>query len=271
MTNAGNLEGRKLLPIIQEDEGYLEPSFLEEVVIIGHGATRDDFWKENHRSIEIQEKRKKGTLEVWGLNHTAFVYKVDKVFNMHDLEMLKICEPHWPYIDFYERYLPDDIPLVTVKSIPTIPQSVRYPLELVIQEFESTYFSSGLPYLIAYALLCNVQRISFYGCDFEYPGRNAYEVGRGCVEYWLGIGKQYNGLEVSFPLESTMMDVRWRLGERPAGRFGYGKLYGYWDRYPIIISGGYVSHFNEPDQGMEDAFADPEGFQNGDNTLGDKE
>jgi hypothetical protein len=59
-----------------------------------------------------------------------------------------------------------------------------YPLEEIIDIFESRYFTNTISYIIAYALLTGVEEIEIYGVDMN--GKDEYINQRGSVMYWIG-------------------------------------------------------------------------------------
>lgn len=98
--------------------------------------------------------------------------------------------------------------------------SLEYPFAEVVEEFQSAYLMNGIAYMIAFALLCKVKKISLYGCDFDFrtPG-SMYEAGRCCVEYWLGRAHQLD-VAVNLPDKSNLLDLM-KVGQMGLYGFGY--------------------------------------------------
>jgi hypothetical protein len=88
---------------------------------------------------------------------------------------------------------------------------VKYPLEDILIEFNTRYFTNTISYMIAYAIHCKVKKISVYGVDVSFGAPYAQE-NRG-VEYWMGRAEQC-GIEVYCPDKSHLL------------RTVYGNLYG---------------------------------------------
>jgi hypothetical protein len=88
---------------------------------------------------------------------------------------------------------------------------IRYPLEDVLAEFKTRYFTNTISYMIAYAAYLKASKISVYGVDISFGAPYAQE-NRG-VEYWLGRAQE-RGIEVYYPPKSHLL------------RTVYGNLYG---------------------------------------------
>ena len=60
----------------------------------------------------------------------------------------------------------------------------NYPLDEIINKFNSYFFTSTISYMIAYALYIGVKEIEIYGVDMI--GREEYINQRSSVLYWIG-------------------------------------------------------------------------------------
>lgn len=97
--------------------------------------------------------------------------------------------------------------------------SYEYPFAEVVEEFQCGYLQNGVAYMIAFAMLCKVKKISLYGCDFDFrtPG-SMYEAGRCCVEYWMGRAHE-RGIGLVLPDKSNLQDMQ-KIGK--LGLYGFG-------------------------------------------------
>ena len=88
---------------------------------------------------------------------------------------------------------------------------IKYPLEEILAEFKTRYFTNTISYMIAYAIHEKVGKLSVYGVDVSFGAPYAQE-NRG-VEYWIGRAEEH-GIEVYCPERSHLL------------RTVYGNLYG---------------------------------------------
>lgn len=63
----------------------------------------------------------------------------------------------------------------------------NYPLDAIIDRFNSNYFANSIAYMIAYALYNNYDEI--YLCGIDLTQGSEYEFERPCVLYWMGMAK----------------------------------------------------------------------------------
>ena len=61
---------------------------------------------------------------------------------------------------------------------------IRYPLDEIIEEFGTEYFSNTISYMIAYAIYKKIPQVRLYGVDAPYGG--IYDIERSGIEYWMG-------------------------------------------------------------------------------------
>lgn len=117
-------------------------------------------------------------------------------------------------------------PIVLAKADPTIPNSYTFPLVEVVNKLNCPYFQHGLAYQIAFAMLCGVKKMQFYGCDFGDHKDEEIESGRHCVEFWLGRAFE-RGIQIEHAKDTTLMDTNTRQD---------GHIYGYHE--PLQIEAG---------------------------------
>lgn len=226
-----------------------EPKPLKQVIILGMGLTARDYTQFAYQYCPWDDPE----TEVWTLNAGGWTFYHDVCWNMHDLEELDRVESR----QFVERYKKLKTPLVTVRHLPELPNSLEFPIARVIEEFDDAYFANGVSYMVVAAIMCGVERLQLWGCDYSYPGKDAYEAGRANVEYWLGVAKHKYGVELGIPSTSQLLDMCHR-GPQGRGAIGYGRVYGYFDRQPQtqregdqLKVTGFAPTFAEVEEGIE--------------------
>ena len=158
--------------------------------------------------------------EVWGINVISDIVQCDRGFMMDPLAFFEAdprTEKHLSanYKEWLSRC---KIPIYSSIADPEFPCLVEYPLEAVINSVRSSYFSNTVAYALAYAIHLGVKRIFLFGCDYNYgPGSRAYEDGRACVEFYVGIAGE-RGIEVNVASNSSLLDTNKKSRD---------KMYGY--------------------------------------------
>lgn len=82
-----------------------------------------------------------------------------------------------------------------------------YPINEVIAQLGSKYFTSSIAYMIAYALYSGAKEINIFGVDMEHETEYAYQ--RPCLAYWLGYAKAMN---VNIKISSLVDKVPYKYG-----------------------------------------------------------
>lgn len=224
------------------DEGrVLRPFPLRRVIMLGGGASVYDWIRKCY--VDYDGGRKEDT-QVWGICAMPFALKCDLAWNIHTKKvLLDAPEVGQKGVDKLAKL---DCPIVACE--PFADNVYEYPLAEVIELTQETYLMNTLAYAIAFALLCGVERIEFYGCDFNYRTTGQqytdYEMGRACVEYWIGVFRHFRqagGRLVGVGPLSHLMDTNWRLSHG---------IYGYGEAQPIIQQDGTgkvtLVGFNKP-------------------------
>ena len=131
----------------------------------------------------------------WGINAVIFERSVDIHFDMHKEALLK---PHQrERRDLVTKIAREKgIPVYACEEIPGTTY-IRYPIEDVIKEFPTGYFSNGVCYMIALAILRGVKELNFYGVNHSrIDMMGEYSMQKPGVDYWLGVclgrGVKYN-------------------------------------------------------------------------------
>lgn len=159
--------------------------------------------------------------EVWGVNSTLEVLRLDKCFIMDDLKTVAKRFPQWG-----ARITTSPVPVITCKQHPEFPNSYAYPIDKVAADIKDDYYTTTVAYMVAYAIHIKVKEIYLYGMDFWYPNSQAREPGAEAVCYLLGIAKE-RGINFKIPQSSTLMDANLaQLGDdgkvsRPLYGFDY--------------------------------------------------
>lgn len=166
--------------------------------------------------------------EVWTVNSYASVIKSDRLFHMDDfrIQEARAKAGNKRVANMLEAIKKYSGPVFTCFPKAEYPTSLSYPLAEVVAKFRSLYFNNTVPYMVAYAGLLGVKKLTMFGADYTYPGRAAAEAGRACTEYWLG--KLHSlGVHIDVCNQSTLMDGREHVG-------GVFPLYGYKDMNEIF-------------------------------------
>ena len=134
-----------------------------------------------------------GQGEVWGVNDLQLSRKVDLVVDCHNLARAargaeKLGRRNQKEVKkCLKGVKKSGVPIYTTKKIKDMPNSIVYPLEKIIKEYDSDYFGSGVDYAIALAMYKGATEIHLWGIlmilQFEYAHQ------KPSVEHWLGIAK----------------------------------------------------------------------------------
>ena len=187
---------------------------LKELIILGNGPSR----------VECQYH-----CETWGVNGGyAFAKRLDKLFMTDSLEK-EVLEEEYNIEKLIEfngtLVLPKPFSVFDGLNIPI----EIYPIDEVLNRFETRFFSNTICYMLAYALLRTkviqesgdfmsrvidgYNKIWFYGIDMMTNTTYAQE--KGGVEFWMGIAHTM-GVEIINTKSSA------------TGKTWDGKMYGYW-------------------------------------------
>lgn len=150
------------------------------------------------------------TVELWGLNQSYihFERKPDRWFEIHRPE----ARPDVAVPDYLDDLKAIGCPLYMIDRDPTYPTSVTYPLNdvrAVVPSLYHKYFTSGVSYMVALAIVEGFEQIALYGIDCatgtEYAGQKA------CLEAWcsLAMGR---GIEVIIPPQSALFKTPFLYG-----------------------------------------------------------
>jgi len=161
--------------------------------------------------------------EMWGLPwDNGYWFRYDRLFEMHDLELLKKPESKRPK-DYMERLRTCHIPLYMQKENFLNPHIKKYPLIEVI-DYIGDYFNSSIAYMIALAIYEGCDEIGIWGVDMTDSEEYAYQ--RPNAEYLLGLAHGL-GINLSIPEQSSLLTFNAKGIPLGAMFPHYPKRYGY--------------------------------------------
>jgi len=139
-----------------------------------------------------------GFTEVWGLNQIAKSHDLDLLFVMDDLvHRMPAWDKDFPgWLKFYDK------PIMTSKTYPEWPTSIRYPIEEHCRKFGlplGMAMYSTVDYMLAYGILKGVEEMHLYGVDCNHPKRE--ERARVSIAMWIGVAQSL-GIRVVTQKES---------------------------------------------------------------------
>lgn len=145
--------------------------------------------------------------EIWG---TSRLYEMipdnrwDCWFELHDLEKIgkgwncteqereEKREKHLDYLRETSRPV-----YVQPQYEDEWPSAIGYPIDEVLDEFPSQYFTNHISWMLALAIYSEVDEIGIYGVDMAMSG-GEYEYQRPSVEYFIGVARG-RGIPVEVP------------------------------------------------------------------------
>lgn len=147
--------------------------------------------------------------EVWGINAVGDVIQCDRVFHMDDVRVQEARAEAAPESNIaamlgWLKTHPG--PIYTSVPHPDYPGLIAYPLLDVMKSCGGTaYFNSTAAYAVAFAVHMGVEVLYLFGADFSYANSHLAEKGRGCVEFYLGMGKA-RGMQIGLPNTTSLLD-----------------------------------------------------------------
>jgi hypothetical protein len=122
----------------------------------------------------------------WGINCIILERSVDLHFDMHtDGKMNEKQIARRELVIKQTKQM--NIPVYACHAIPETTY-IRYPIEDIIKEFRTGYFSNGICYMIALALYKGVKELNFYGVNHTRLNMiDEYTIQKPGVDYWLGV------------------------------------------------------------------------------------
>jgi hypothetical protein len=181
------------------------------VAIVGFGATAKDcpaldpswelwamngFWRaaEPDYGIKVPEER----YSLWFDMHTVeFTREYGKLAGFGDAQLEWLQREH-PF------------PIFMLDEDPAFPSVRRYPIEAIVAKLGRDYFTSTIPYALAFALaLDDVAEVGTWGIDLAHDSEYADQ--RPCAEYWMG-HLEASGVKLTIHKDSALLKQRGRYG-----------------------------------------------------------
>lgn len=164
--------------------------------------------------------------EIWGMNNTyANMPRSTRWFEIHPIKFenghyfrRKQIRPgvfKWS-LEFrgqkVDDYMADlaglDIPVYMQKPWESIPKSLAYPLDKVLQKF-GNYFTNSVSYMIALAILDGAKEIGCFGVDMATGSE--YGPQRPSCEFFLGVAAGL-GLVLNIPPQADLLKTKFLYG-----------------------------------------------------------
>ena len=167
-----------------------------KVAIIGYAATTRDLAPYHDPEWSV-----------WGLNQLyRLIPRADRWFDIH-----ANWNEHTVEGTDHEKWLAEaPIPIYMVDRVPSIPNSVKYPVERVLSSGgHPDYFTSTIAYCIALAIDEGFKEIGLWGIDLIVGEEYGYQ--KPCAEFWIGVAHG-KGITVTVPKESALVKQSHRYG-----------------------------------------------------------
>lgn len=100
------------------------------------------------------------------------------------------------------------IPIFMTERVPSLPTSVRYPIERAIETF-SDYFTSTIALALGLAVLEDFKTIGIWGVDLIVGEEYFHQ--KACAEYLIGFASA-RGIDVRLPAPSALCKSLYRYG-----------------------------------------------------------
>lgn len=157
--------------------------------------------------------------EIWGVNQVyRFIPRIDRNFQIHrDWS----DSTKWaPNTDQRQWIADAPIPTYMIDHIPSLPNSVAYPLARVREELGLAgtpgdpgsgldYFTSSIAYMYALAIAEGFEEIGIYGIDLIIGREYFFE--KACVEFYMGLAHG-RGVSIHRPENSALLWQSHRYG-----------------------------------------------------------
>ena len=160
-----------------------------KVILIGKGEGWDRAPKEG---------------ETWGVNDLCLRRPVKLIFQMHH-------NPDGEYDPIIAHANKFKIPIVMIEKHLNIPTSIAFPLEEIMKETRTDYFTSSMDYMVTYAMYKGAREIDMYGVHLARGTGYSYYL--PSLSYWLGYAKGL-GIKVNIRTRTTLVKAE-------KGRYGY--------------------------------------------------
>ncbi len=189
---------------------------VRKVAIVGYTTTKD--------MAPYDDKE----FEIWGLNDLyKHIKKYDRWFQIHTPETVDRTyeqnpQTRVPWGTHKADLAKMGIPVYMQDVEPDIPNSIKYPLDEIIEHFGSDYFTNSISYMIALAVMEGFEEIHVYGVDMATTQDSEYAHQRPSCEFWLGIAMG-RGIKVYIPDEADLLKTRFMYGYEDEKKHAFEK------------------------------------------------
>lgn len=143
------------------------------------------------------------TWEVWAHSSCAQLVpkgRADRLFDVHPRHCFEIARKNG-FLDYFAYLKACKTPIWMQEVYPDIPQSQRYPIELVRSLWPDVPLGSQTAEMIALALIEGVTHLGFWGVHYSHG--SDYEESRPNCEQWIGIARGM-GVQIVIPSQSPL-------------------------------------------------------------------
>jgi hypothetical protein len=171
------------------------------------------FWEGNRDQAPYADD----SFEVWGLNHLhPYIPRWSRWFDFHRPEWsaANLKPEVWADQDAFLRKNHGK-PIYMLEARPEYPCVRPYPIDEVVRGLGRRYFTNGLAYMVALALLeGRFAEIQVWGADMRHS--EEYAIQRPCFEYWLG-RCEGAGIKVVIPPSAALLSAERAYGYEDEG------------------------------------------------------
>lgn len=160
--------------------------------------------------------------EIWGLNDLyRFVPRYDRWFEFHgkhrDGYIHNPKPGRLPWQEVKAQLATMQCPVYLQDVVPEIPNSVKFPLEEILNEFGqyfldkkyAKYFTNSVSFMLALAIYEKYDEIHVYGVDMATSSEYGHQ--RPSCEFWLGVAIG-RGITIHVPEEADLLKSRFMYG-----------------------------------------------------------
>lgn len=145
--------------------------------------------------------------EIWGLNQlyvpfpriAEFATRWFQIHHRHSYDHAVRDHKHHDWL------VQQKFPIYMQHEEPDIPMSVRFPKEIIMDEF-GDYFTNSISWMICLAILERFEEIHIYGVDMAQD--EEYSEQRPSCEYYIGWARGM-GIKVYVPAASDLLKAMW--------------------------------------------------------------
>lgn len=145
------------------------------------------------------------TWSIWGMNQLyRHIPRADRWFEIHSN-----WDEHVVVGTDHRKWLAEaPIPIYMVERIDGIPNSVKFPMDRVMNGHPD-YFTSSVAFMLALAIQEGFKEIALYGVDLVVGVEYIHQ--RPCTEFWIGVAHA-KGITLTLPPTSALCKQSHRYG-----------------------------------------------------------